>query len=89
MLQVISDDPATEQDRQRNPLDEARSPRVFQPKSSFPLPKNVDDLLKFSTNPHDHLTYAMTWGILCIALGLMARQVGASVRAGCRGRGHA
>jgi hypothetical protein len=50
------------------PLENAAAP------PQFPIPKNSEDLVKFTTMPTDHMMYAATWAALCITLGFMARQ---------------
>lgn len=73
LLMALSTDPgAATPMAQRSPLEEARAPSPDAP--TFPIPKHVDDLTRFTTMPADHRNYALVWVTLCVALGLMARQ---------------
>ncbi|GIL55343.1 hypothetical protein Vafri_10892 [Volvox africanus] len=86
LVMAISTDPAAVQAVQkRSPLEEARSAATAAAAATvgadtgdtigptYPAPKHVSDLLRFSTMPGDHLNYALIWTTLCIALTLMAR----------------
>jgi hypothetical protein len=42
------------------------------PGGPFPLPKHADGVVKFSTMPLDHANYAVMWGAMAGAMGLLA-----------------
>ncbi|GIL88357.1 hypothetical protein Vretimale_15019 [Volvox reticuliferus] len=85
LVMAISTDPAAVQAVQkRSPLEEARSAaataaaaangiEIDDSGPTYPAPKHVSDLVRFSTMPGDHLNYALIWATLCISLALMAR----------------
>ncbi|GLI71652.1 hypothetical protein VaNZ11_016931, partial [Volvox africanus] len=87
LVMAISTDPAAVQAvHKRSPLNEARSAAsaaaaaaatagadIGDAGPTYPAPKHVSDLLRFSTMPGDHLNYALIWATLCIALAFMAR----------------
>ncbi|GAX79436.1 hypothetical protein CEUSTIGMA_g6877.t1 [Chlamydomonas eustigma] len=77
LVQAVSNDPATVQQMKRqSPLEESRDrPLADNTTPTFPIPKNAQDLVRFSTMPSDHMMYAATWAMLCVGLGVMARQV--------------
>jgi hypothetical protein len=42
------------------------------PGGPFPLPKQADAVVKFSTMPADHANYAAMWGAMAAAMGVLA-----------------
>lgn len=70
----VSEDASTVQQRERkSPLQESRSAPSDAAPPDFPIPKNIKDLVTFTTMPGDHLNYAGIWVSLCVILAFMAR----------------
>ncbi|GLC62194.1 hypothetical protein PLESTB_001853900 [Pleodorina starrii] len=78
LIMALSTDPtAVQVVQKRSPLEEARSAASSSSGAAatptYPAPKHVADLVRFTTMPGDHLNYALIWAALCVTLAVMGR----------------
>ncbi|PNW71687.1 hypothetical protein CHLRE_16g664700v5 [Chlamydomonas reinhardtii] len=77
VLVVTSDASAAVPVQQRSPLEQSRAAALGGPEdaaaASYPAPKHVGDLVRFTTMPSDHRNYALIWATLCVVLAAMGR----------------
>ncbi|KAG2441910.1 hypothetical protein HXX76_003516 [Chlamydomonas incerta] len=77
VLVVTSDAAAAVPVQQRSPLEQSRAAALGGAEdaaaASYPAPKHVGDLVRFTTMPSDHRNYALIWATLCVVLAAMGR----------------
>ncbi|KAG2451641.1 hypothetical protein HYH02_003421 [Chlamydomonas schloesseri] len=77
VLVVTTDQTAAVPVQQRSPLEQSRAAALGGSEdaaaASYPAPKHVGDLVRFTTMPADHRNYALIWATLCVVLAAMGR----------------